>query len=311
MPISVDDFFTSSPPPALAQTDTQVQSFISLALSKSLPVVLLTSGGTTVPLENQTVRFLDNFSAGTRGSISAEKFLDAGYAVIFLHREFSLLPYSRHYSHSTNCFLDYMTIGSDGSVGIDESWSAGMKDVLVKYQTAKHSQTLLMLSFTTVKDYLFSLRTITRALTPLGPSALFYLAAAVSDFFVPDQKLVEHKIQSEAEDEGLQLKLDKVPKILKPLVKEWAPEGFVVSFKLETDPGLLMNKAWKSMETYGHHIVIGNVLSSRKRQVVFVYADGTTKEIKLTDAQIAEGLEIESLIVPELARCHRHWIDKK
>jgi len=30
------------------------------------------SGGTTVPLERETVRFLDNFSSGTRGAISAE-----------------------------------------------------------------------------------------------------------------------------------------------------------------------------------------------------------------------------------------------
>jgi hypothetical protein len=36
------------------------------------PLVLVTSGGTVVPLERQTVRFLDNFSAGTRGAISAE-----------------------------------------------------------------------------------------------------------------------------------------------------------------------------------------------------------------------------------------------
>ena len=44
------------------------------------------SGGTTVPLEQNTVRFIDNFSAGTRGSASAEYFLGAGYQVIFLHR---------------------------------------------------------------------------------------------------------------------------------------------------------------------------------------------------------------------------------
>ena len=30
------------------------------------------SGGTTVPLESRTVRYIDNFSVGTRGSVSAE-----------------------------------------------------------------------------------------------------------------------------------------------------------------------------------------------------------------------------------------------
>lgn len=47
---------------------------------------MLKSGGTTVPLEHNTVRFVDNFSAGSRGSISTEYFLENGYAVIFLYR---------------------------------------------------------------------------------------------------------------------------------------------------------------------------------------------------------------------------------
>jgi hypothetical protein len=39
------------------------------------PVVVITSGGTTVPLERNCVRFIDNFSKGTRGALSAEQFL--------------------------------------------------------------------------------------------------------------------------------------------------------------------------------------------------------------------------------------------
>jgi phosphopantothenoylcysteine synthetase/decarboxylase len=78
---------------------------------------------------------------------------------------------------------------------------------------------------------------------------------------VPDDKKVQHKIQSS--DGGLSLTLAKVPKILKPLVREWTPRGFVVSFKLETDEALLKGKALRSLETYGHQIVIGNILSTR------------------------------------------------
>ena len=55
-------------------------------------IALVTSGGTTVPLENNTVRFIDNFSAGTRGATSAEYFLENGYAVIFYIENF-------HYYH--------------------------------------------------------------------------------------------------------------------------------------------------------------------------------------------------------------------
>ncbi len=40
------------------------------------PIVVVTSGGTTVPLERRCVRFIDNFSAGTRGALSTERFLE-------------------------------------------------------------------------------------------------------------------------------------------------------------------------------------------------------------------------------------------
>lgn len=39
------------------------------------PIVCVTSGGTIVPLEQHCVRFIDNFSGGTRGALSAEQFL--------------------------------------------------------------------------------------------------------------------------------------------------------------------------------------------------------------------------------------------
>ena len=40
----------------------------------------------------------------------------------------------------------------------------------------------------------------------------------------------EHKIQS---GHGtLSLEMDQVPKVLRPLVQEWTPEGYIVSFKV-------------------------------------------------------------------------------
>ena len=40
----------------------------------------------------------------------------------------------------------------------------------------------------------------------------------------------EHKIQSGKG--SLVIEMDQVPKILKPMVDEWTPEGFIVSFKV-------------------------------------------------------------------------------
>ncbi|KAA3679038.1 phosphopantothenate---cysteine ligase (ATP) [Paragonimus westermani] len=72
------------------------QWLVIVNASKSIrDLVLVTSGGTIAPLECQVVRFIDNFSTGSRGASSAEYFLQHGYGVVFFHRRGSLLPYLR------------------------------------------------------------------------------------------------------------------------------------------------------------------------------------------------------------------------
>jgi len=296
--IAERDYFQDNPaPPLLENHSALAKAFIDTHAAEGRRLVLVTSGGTTVPLERQTVRFIDNFSAGTRGATSAEYFLETGYAVIFLHRQFSLLPYSRHYSHATDCFLEFLHEGPNGSVVANEEYREKMLKVLRQYNSAKEKNLLLTLPFTTITDYLFVLRSIAHMMRPLGPNGLLYLAAAVSDFFVPPERMVEHKIQStnamsKKEDEKMReeeetfdnfdssppvprskrlvVDLDPVPKFLKNLVDGWAPEGMIVSFKLETDPEILVHKAQYSLDRYQHHLVIGNLLSTRKWEVVFV-----------------------------------------
>ncbi|KAF0386045.1 DFP-domain-containing protein [Gigaspora margarita] len=229
--INPDTYFqTNTPPRTLGENENRVKEFVNKHNEAGRRIVLITSGGTTVPLENSTVRFIDNFSAGTRGATSAEYFLEMGYAVIFMHRQFSLQPYSRHYSHSKNCFLDFMELKSDGSIGVNSKYAPKMKAVLEKYQEFKKNETLLFLDFVTVADYLFLLRSVTRIMSALKEHAMYYLAAAVSDFFIPAQKMPQHKIQS---DGGLTLTMDQVPKFLKPMVTNWVPCGFIVSFKVK------------------------------------------------------------------------------
>ncbi|CAG8619756.1 14797_t:CDS:2 [Racocetra persica] len=228
-----------------------------------------------------------------------------GYAVIFMHRQFSLQPYSRHYTHSTNCFLDFMELKSDGSIGVNSKYAPKMKSVLEKYQEFKKNETLLLLTFVTVTDYLFLLRSVTKIMSVLKENAMYYLAAAVSDFFIPAQKMSQHKIQSEGG--GLTLMMDQVPKFLKPMVTNWVPDGFIVSFKLETDPALLVDKSRLALMRYGHQIVIANLLTTRKREVVLI-TRGSEFPIKLTEDEIAEDKEIESKIIPELVKRHHEWI---
>ena len=349
-------YFDDNPPPKNLDTDVKLaKAFVAYHSQSDRSIVFITSGGTTVPLENQTVRFIDNFSAGTRGATSAEYFLEAGYAVIFLHRQFSLLPYSRHYSHSTNCFLDYMVESPDGEVTVNLDYQEKMRTVLRKYTDARQQNRILLLSFTTITEYLWKLREIAITMRPLGPNALFYLAAAVSDFFLPKDRIPEHKIQSSTAAESkpngatkfepstgthgqkLMIDLDPVPKFLKSLVEGWAPEGMIISFKLETDANVLVSKSQQALERYSHHLVIGNLLSTRKWEVVLVspgreerwirvpahrriksvsgnrptitaFDDGTTTEQGWMSGEPEQ--EIESLIVPEVVSMHQSFAQK-
>ncbi|KAI9567591.1 phosphopantothenate-cysteine ligase [Boletus coccyginus] len=343
---SAESYFATQPEPATLQADIQgVSHFIDRQIEKRRKVVLVTSGGTTVPLELNVVRFLDNFSAGTRGATSAEYFLKQGYAVIFMHRQFSLQPFSRNYSHSTHPFLDFLEIdaalpsssaidpanpySNDPSssaaqlhITVKTSERAALLSVLRAYKAVHAEGTLHTLTFVTVNDYLYLLRAISKEMKRLGPRAMYYLAAAVSDFFLPRQKMSEHKIQSGKG--SLHIEMDQVPKILKPLVSEWVPAGFVVSFKLETDQALLIPKARQALERYGHQVVIGNDLHHRKHRVVLVsprsapsdgklLPDGLEYEemwIEIDPLPSAPHKEIEENIVKELVTRHDAWIKR-
>jgi phosphopantothenate---cysteine ligase (ATP) len=176
-----------------------------------------------------------------------------------MHRQFSLQPFSRHYSHSTNPFLDLLEIDSTSSqISVTPSKRADLVEILTRYKSVQAKETLHTLTFVTVNDYLWLLRAVSQELSLLGRNALYYLAAAVSDFFLPRQRMVcsaglffsriettltrplnpksEHKIQSGKG--SLHVEMDQVPKILKPMVDEWSRDGFIVSFKV-TPPTLL------------------------------------------------------------------------
>lgn len=256
-----------------------------------------------MPLERNTVRFIDNFSAGTRASASAEYFISRGYAVVFLHRQFSLLPYSRFYSHSKNCLLDYLEPRPDGSIAVNPAYCDSMRPHLDQYLETKRRNAILFVPFVTVNGYVYYLRTIALEIRSLESRIMFYLAAAVADFYVPSGQMSEHKIQSDGGVRTLQLELEPVPKFLKPLVQSWAPYARIVSFKLETDPLILEKKARQSLRTYGHDLVIANLLATRKNKVLFV-TEASTEEIALSPIQADSGIEIEQIMVDKLVKMH-------
>ena len=84
---------------------------------------------------NFVFRFIDNFSAGTRGSASAEHFLKNGYAVIFLFRTKTLKPFERHFQN-VNIF-EMMGKSEDGKFQVSDKYSERFGAQMEAYQESK------------------------------------------------------------------------------------------------------------------------------------------------------------------------------
>lgn len=171
--------------------------------------------------------------------------------------------------------------------------STPLKAALKERQSALEEGRILTIPFRSVEEYLARLQLSSLALKDSQALAIFYLAAAVSDFYVPLAERSHHKIQSRAiSHEGsvlstdtnhvgcLTLKLWPVPKIMGLLRSKWAPDAFVCSFKLETDKAILRQKAEGAVEKYGCHMVIGNLLKTRHDQV-WILAPGDMEALML------------------------------
>ncbi len=125
--------------------------------------------------------------------------------------------------------------GPSSAIQVHPTHAQRLLPILRAYHAAQRQGTLLQVDFTTVNEYLWLLRAVTGELQSLGRRGMFYLAAAVSDFFLPCHRVAEHKIQSTKGN--LTLEMDQVPKVLRPLVQEWIPEAFIVSFKVRRPVG--------------------------------------------------------------------------
>ncbi|XP_044728312.1 phosphopantothenate--cysteine ligase [Chrysoperla carnea] len=301
-----EEFYaTNLPPTDFEDNRIILKEFCDRHYKLGNKIALITSGGTTVPLEHNTVRFVDNFSAGTRGSASAEYFLEHGYSVIFMHRLKSLEPFTRHFNGQK--FMDMLDLQEKNghtTITVKPDSVDVLAPVLARYKQTIENGMILYISFTSLADYLWLLRASCECLACFGRNAILYLAAAVSDFYIPPNEMATHKLQSE-QPPNISLKL--VPKMLSSVVNIWVPQAYVVSFKLETDENLLISKARQALVKYKHKLVIANMLQTRKQRVIFVTPEESF-EINLTREQIHHGVEIEDSIVANVVERHSEMI---
>lgn len=229
--MSWEDKILSGNLPDVEWNVAQLQSFLGTNKACGRKVAVITSGGTAVLLEKNTVRFIDNFSTGSRGSTCAESLLEhrEDYCIIFLGRGTAKMPFTRHIDRHLRDGAPNFRTTSSSTLELEDCRSSHAINDLRAIQKAKR---LHLIEFTTVDQYLLSLKRIAREITIVKMDAMFILAAAVSDFYIPTSRLVEHKIQSC--NGRLHLELEPVPKCLGLLKQTWAPSAFVVSFKVRT-----------------------------------------------------------------------------
>ncbi|KAL2503777.1 Phosphopantothenate--cysteine ligase 1 [Abeliophyllum distichum] len=303
----INSFFESAPPlKDVVEINRKLEEFIERNYSSSenkrtSRVVCITSGGTTVPLEQRCVRYIDNFSSGHRGAASTEYFLKAGYSVIFLYRRGTCQPYCR--SLPDDPLLECFDITNESNIEVDVAHAEAVKRAVSEHHSAVIKGNLLKLPFTTIFEYLQILQLIALSMRSLGSSAMFYLAAAVSDFYVPWETMTVHKIQSRSGP--LDMRLAQVPKMLSVLRKDWAPMAFCISFKLETDIKILLEKADMALTKYKMHMVVANELLTRKEEVIVVSKSG---KITVHREKNQAGADVESPLITLIVDRHSEYI---
>ena len=75
-------------------------------------------------------------------------------------------------------------------ISVQSDKAQQLVSILQRYHEAQRKHRLLLVSFTTLGEYLHLLRETCSALQPLGSRAMLYLAAAVSDFYIPADMMV-------------------------------------------------------------------------------------------------------------------------
>ncbi|XP_057973070.1 phosphopantothenate--cysteine ligase 2-like [Malania oleifera] len=303
----VESFFDSAPPLRdSADVNRKLKEFIEQNVfrqenGRSGRIVCVTAGGTTVPLEQRCVRYIDNCSSGNRGATSAEYFLRAGYVVIYLHRRGACQPYCR--ALPDDPLFECFEVTDQANIQVRGLHSEAVKRAISEHNSAIANGRLLKLPFTTIYEYLQILQMIATSMSHLGPHAVFYLAAAVSDFYVPWESMVEHKIQSASGP--LDMRLVEVPKMLSVLRKRWSPMAFIISFKLETDSNILLEKAEVAREKYEMHVVVANELSTYKDEVVVVTS---SEKIRVCRDKTEDASDIENPLIKLLVEKHSAYI---
>lgn len=124
------------------------------AFIKNEKVILITSGGTKVPIEKANVRNIQNFATGKRGALLCEYFLKRNKKVIFLYCKGSAVPFE----HNLNCMLKLENVDLQGNqcvFNLNKEQHKCLFETIITYK--RFSKNMLLIPYETVYEYGFYL----------------------------------------------------------------------------------------------------------------------------------------------------------
>ncbi|ORC89623.1 putative mucin-like glycoprotein [Trypanosoma theileri] len=251
-----------------------VQRIIQSQEKQCNGVALVTSGGTVVPLEVHAVRYLTNFSSGGRGANFVESLVQRKWACVFLHHKDSEQPF--------RCHINRMSTKQLFAELAAPSRSPTLTAAMEAYE--KYNDYILYIPYHTVIEYMYLLQLLTVTLSRQveclqSVPMMLIAAAAVSDYFIPLERMSKNKISG---GNGLTLQLDNVPKVLATISEEWHGSAvdiprYLITFKLETEETAMKTKAVHNLNQYDCDVVVANMLQNY-REKVLVYWGGRHRE---------------------------------
>lgn len=239
--------------------------------------ILITSGGTKVAIDR--VRHIANMSSGTFGSKIAMEALKAGHKVDFFKAENSKSPFT----------ITMDLVGKDAANKVQSI----VDDFVKVWKYNKNYEESVYRNF---DEYMIGLESLVKSSNP----DVIVLAAAVSDYGVDNY--VDGKIRTK--DSDMVIKLKPLPKVISK-VKEWAPNAYLVGFKLLVDStdGELIANAKKSVVDNKCDMVVANDLRDIKNnahKLLIVKPDDYVTEYKfnpsINDSNYLARMVIEEIV---------------
>lgn len=218
--------------------------------------ILITSGGTTVPID--PVRSITNASSGKFGSALAAAALRAGMKVTYLTSHHGKSPFSQS--------IDFYQ---------SADWQDNIDDLEKLYQFSNtYRAAYREYRYHNFSEYAESLQKVIQSEQP----KIIMLAAAVSDYLVSNYS--DNKVRS---SESMNIQLESAPKIIHS-VRKWSKGSFIVGFKLlvNAEDSELARAAESIIRKHQLDLVVANDLSSIRRgahEVLLVEPDGSYQKI--------------------------------